>query len=87
MSVRGYGSPPQEVGKLSSDDATPAAIYRLFQELDCHFEAENPDVKVNWVDVPWSAMESKILTAAKTAPDVVNLNPNFASRLATRNAA
>jgi len=39
------------------------------------FEAENPDVKVNWVDVPWSAMESKILAvSAKTAPDVVNLN-------------
>ena len=33
-------------------------------------------------------MESKILTAvsAKTAPDVVNLNPNFAAQLASRNA-
>ncbi len=33
-------------------------------------------------------MESKILTAisAKTSPDLVNLNPNFASQLATRNA-
>ncbi|MBE9015724.1 extracellular solute-binding protein, partial [Chroococcidiopsidales cyanobacterium LEGE 13417] len=45
------------------------------------FEKENPGMKVNWVDVPWSAMESKVLTsvAAKTAPDVVNLNPDFAS--------
>ncbi|PSB41125.1 ABC transporter substrate-binding protein [Cyanosarcina cf. burmensis CCALA 770] len=52
------------------------------------FEKENPGMKVNWVDVPWSAMESKILTsvAAKTAPDVVNLNPDFASVLAGRNA-
>jgi len=57
-----------------------------FKNLIATFEAENPDVKVNW-DVPWSAMESKILTAvsAKTAR-IVNLNPNFASRLATRNA-
>ena len=33
-------------------------------------------------------MESKILTAvsANTSPDVVNLNPNFASKLASRNA-
>ena len=33
-------------------------------------------------------MENKILTSisAKTAPDVVNLNPKFASQLATRNA-
>ena len=52
------------------------------------FQKENPGVKVSWVDVPWSAMESKILTAvaAKTAPDIVNLNPDFASVLAARNA-
>lgn len=59
-----------------------------FQKLITSFEADNPTIKVNWVDVPWTAMESKILTAvsAKTAPDVVNLNPDFASQLATRNA-
>lgn len=59
-----------------------------FTELISQFEAENPGVKVRWVDVPWEAMESKILTAvsAKTAPDVVNLNPGFASQLAARNA-
>ncbi|MEM9537993.1 MAG: sugar ABC transporter substrate-binding protein [Cyanobacteria bacterium P01_E01_bin.42] len=59
-----------------------------FNDLIAEFEAENPGVTVRWVDVPWSAMESKILTAvsARTAPDVVNLNPVFASQLATRNA-
>lgn len=60
----------------------------FFTDLINSFQKENPQVKVNWVDVPWSAMESKILTsvAAKTAPDVVNLNPDFASVLASRNA-
>nr|WP_315871054.1 sugar ABC transporter substrate-binding protein [Trichocoleus desertorum] len=59
-----------------------------FNQLIGKFETENPDIKVRWVDVPWAAMESKILTAvsAKTAPDVVNLNPGFASQLAARNA-
>ncbi|HEY9811265.1 MAG TPA: sugar ABC transporter substrate-binding protein [Halomicronema sp.] len=59
-----------------------------FNNLISVFESENPQVKIRWVDVPWSAMESKILAAvsAKTAPDVVNLNPNFASLLAERNA-
>ncbi|MBV8884933.1 MAG: sugar ABC transporter substrate-binding protein [Chroococcidiopsidaceae cyanobacterium CP_BM_RX_35] len=59
-----------------------------FQQLIATFEAENPGVKVRWVDVPWTAMQSKILTSisAKTAPDVVNLNPDFASQLAGRNA-
>ncbi|MGI0495116.1 ABC transporter substrate-binding protein [Alkalinema pantanalense CENA528] len=57
-----------------------------FNQLISRFEAENPGTKVKWVDVPWAAMESKILTsvAAKTAPDVVNLNPNFASQLAEK---
>ncbi len=59
-----------------------------FNQLIARFESENPGVKVRWVDVPWAAMENKILTAvsAKTAPDVVNLNPGFASQLAARNA-
>ena len=58
-----------------------------FKNLIATFEAANPGIKVTWLDVPWSAMPSKILTAvsAKTAPDVVNLNPDFASRLAGRN--
>jgi putative chitobiose transport system substrate-binding protein len=52
------------------------------------FETENPNVKVKWVDVPWAAMQSKILTAvsAKKAPDVVNLNPDFAAQLASQDA-
>ena len=59
-----------------------------FNELIADFEAENPDIKINWVDVPWAAMQNKILAAvqSKTAPDVVNLNPDFASQLAGRNA-
>lgn len=60
---------------------------QYFTSLNNDFE-QNQELPIRWVDVPWSAMESKILTAisANTAPDVVNLNPNFASTLATRNA-
>ncbi|MBE7381973.1 MAG: sugar ABC transporter substrate-binding protein [Leptolyngbya sp. SIO1E4] len=59
-----------------------------FNTLIADFEAENPDIQVRWVDVPWADMQSKILTAvsAGTAPDVVNLNPDFASQLASKNA-
>ena len=59
-----------------------------FNTLIAQFEGENPGVKVRWVDVPWADMQSKILTAvsAGTAPDVVNLNPDFAAQLAGRNA-
>lgn len=59
-----------------------------FNRLIAEFEAKHPGVKVRWVDVPWTAMQSKILTAvsAGTAPDVVNLNPDFALQLAAKNA-
>jgi putative chitobiose transport system substrate-binding protein len=48
------------------------------------FERLHPDIRVKWVDIPWAEAERKTLTAiaAKTAPDVVNLNPQFSSRLA-----
>jgi putative chitobiose transport system substrate-binding protein len=59
-----------------------------FKQAIAQFEAANPGLKVKWVDVPWAGMESKILAAmqAKTAPDVVNLNPDFAAQLAAKNA-
>lgn len=58
-----------------------------FNTLINQFEAEHAGVRVRWVDVPWADMQSKILTAvsAGTAPDVVNLNPDFASQLASKN--
>lgn len=52
------------------------------------FEASRPGCKVRWIDVPWSDVERKLLAAvaAGTAPDLVNLNPQFAARLAQAGA-
>lgn len=52
------------------------------------FEADNPGVSIKWVDVPWKEMEKKMLAsvAAKRPPDVVNMNPQFSSKLAEYNA-
>jgi putative chitobiose transport system substrate-binding protein len=43
-------------------------------------------VAVRWTDVPWSSVERKLLASvfARTAPDLVNLNPLFAVGLASR---
>ncbi|MBE9221658.1 sugar ABC transporter substrate-binding protein [Cyanobacterium stanieri LEGE 03274] len=59
-----------------------------FENVNQTFQGENEEASILWVDVPWDAMESRILTAvsANNAPDVVNLNPDFASQLASRNA-
>lgn len=54
------------------------------QGLIASFERTHPGVTVQWVDVPWAEMERKTLTAiaAGAPPDVVNLNPQFAAKLA-----
>jgi putative chitobiose transport system substrate-binding protein len=59
-----------------------------FKDAIGKFETANPGIKVHWVDIPWGVMQGKIQAAmgAKTAPDVVNLNPDFAIQLAARNA-
>jgi putative chitobiose transport system substrate-binding protein len=61
---------------------------KYMTELIAGFVKDNPNAEVEWVDIPWGEMEAKILSsvAAKTAPDVVNLNPQFASKLAEKKA-
>ncbi len=50
------------------------------------WERDHPGVTVRWTDVPWGSVERKLLAAvfARTAPDLVNLNPNFAANLASK---
>jgi putative chitobiose transport system substrate-binding protein len=50
------------------------------------WERQNPGIRVRWTDVPWSSVERKLLAAvfARTAPDLVNLNPPFAANLASK---
>ena len=46
----------------------------------------HPGDPVRWTDLPWGSVERKLLAAvyARTAPDVVNLNPPFAANLASK---
>lgn len=52
------------------------------------FKKAHPGVEVEWVDVPGNAIEDKTLSAVSggTPPDLVNLNPDFAQRLASKGA-
>ncbi|QKY69992.1 ABC transporter substrate-binding protein [Lentibacillus sp. CBA3610] len=52
------------------------------------FEEENPNITINWLDVPAADLEQKILAdvSADNAPDVVNLNPSFGGSLAELDA-
>ena len=52
------------------------------------FEAENPNIKIKWVDVPFSEGEKRTLASvlSDNPPDLVNLNPDFSSTLAHKGA-
>ncbi len=52
------------------------------------FEKENPDIKIKWVDVPFSEGEKRTLASvlSDNPPDLINLNPDFSALLAERGA-
>lgn len=51
------------------------------------FEEQN-DIKIKWVDVPFSEGEKRTLASvlSDTPPDLINLNPDFSALLAQRGA-
>ncbi|CDE45441.1 extracellular solute-binding protein family 1 [Clostridium sp. CAG:768] len=52
------------------------------------FEEQNPEIKIKWVDVPFSEGEKRTLASVLSAnpPDLINLNPDFSALLAQRGA-
>ena len=52
------------------------------------YEAENPGVTINWVDLPYDSIQQKLVTATAggTSPDVVNLNTQMTLTLAGKGA-
>ena len=60
------GNAPEQSGKQEVEFWTMQLQPKFtdyFDQLIADFEAANPEVDVVWVDVPWSDMQSKILTA------------------------
>ena len=52
------------------------------------FESQNPEIKIKWVDVPFSEGEKRTLASvlSDNPPDLINLNPDFSALLAQRGA-
>lgn len=65
-----------------------ASFGDFFNDMIAQYESENPGVTVNWTDVPYSDIQSKLVTAVAggTAPDVVNLNTQMTLTLAGQGA-
>lgn len=52
------------------------------------FEKQNPEIKIKWIDVPFSEGEKRTLASvlSDNPPDLVNLNPDFSAILAQKGA-
>ena len=50
------------------------------------FEAQNPEIKIKWIDVPFSEGEKRTLASvlSDNPPDLINLNPDFSATLAQK---
>lgn len=59
-----------------------------FNDLIAKYEEEHPNVKIDWKDFPYDAIQNKLMTsiASKQAPGVVNLNTELANQMATKGA-
>ena len=57
-------------------------------EVIKEFETQNPNIKIKWIDVPFSEGEKRTLASvlSDNPPDLVNLNPDFSATLAHKGA-
>lgn len=57
-------------------------------EVIWDFEAQYPNIKIKWVDIPFSEGEKRTLAAilSDSPPDLINLNPDFSAILAQKGA-
>ena len=86
----------EETATASGEDVTiefwtidlKAAFGDFFNDMIAQYEADNPGVTINWTDVPFDDIKSKLVTAVAggTAPDVVNLNTEMTLTLAGQGA-
>lgn len=55
-------------------------------EVIQNYEESHPDIKIKWIDVPFSEGEKRTLAAVMTdcPPDLINLNPDFSALLAQK---
>lgn len=84
------------VSKRQQSDKTEVVVWTLqmsgfsdyINGIISDYEAIHPDIKIKWIDVPFSEGEKRTLASilSNNTPDLVNLNPDFSSILAQKGA-
>lgn len=61
---------------------------KFFNSLIQKYESQNPNVTIDWKDLPYDDIQQKLVTATagNVSPDVVNLNTQMTLTLAGKNA-
>lgn len=83
------------VKNIHSKQATNNLVFWTLQMRDfssyieqviADFETQNPNIKITWVDIPFSEGEKRTLAAilSNNPPDLINLNPDFSTLLAKK---
>ncbi len=83
------------VQNIHSKQATNNLVFWTLQMRDfssyieqviADFENQNPNIKITWVDIPFSEGEKRTLAAilSNNPPDLINLNPDFSTLLAKK---
>ena len=86
---------PAELNRSNKSSNTKEVILWTLQMSDFseymnavikEFEIENPDIKISWIDVPFSEGEKRTLASvlSDNPPDLINLNPDFSVTLAQK---
>ncbi len=86
---------PAELNRSNKNSNTKEVILWTLQMSDFseymnavikEFEIENPDIKIRWIDVPFSEGEKRTLASvlSDNPPDLINLNPDFSATLAQK---
>ena len=86
---------PAELNRSNKSSNTKEVILWTLQMSDFseymnavikEFEIENPDIKIRWIDVPFSEGEKRNLASvlSDNPPDLINLNPDFSATLAQK---
>jgi len=82
------------ITSLSSKNSDEVVFWTLqmsdfapyMNKVIANFEKQNPDIKIKWIDIPFSEGEKRTLASvlSDTPPDLINLNPDFSALLAQR---
>lgn len=77
---------PKETNELVFWTLQMRDFSAYMQKVISEFETQNPEIKIKWVDVPFSEGEKRTLASilSDNPPDLINLNPDFSTLLAEK---